>query len=170
MSRIIIDSPTSDYPFAHVEDSSRGNALGIVYKFHLPWEFSVDLANAEAVPIHSHNAFEDYWSAYRDKPGLAIGMLGLFTNVMNPAKTHHLHSDVFGKFHEIKDMDTSAIKLWAGEGASQLIEMISASPDLYSDPQLYTTQLKMLKTMLEADQPNARNWHVDKDGIIKPIK
>lgn len=171
MSRIVIDNPTSDYPFAHVEDSSRGIALGTVYKLKIPYKFSFDLANAEKVPIDGHNAFEDYWSTNSDQPELAIGMLGLFTNFMNSSKIYHLHPEVFSKFKGIKDMDTREIKHWAEkEGADQLIDIIKNSPDLYTDPQLCITQLNLLKTMLNEDQPNARNWHVDTDGIIKPIK
>ena len=170
MSKILIDNPISDYPFAHVEDSSTGVALGVVYKWKIPWKFDPSLANAQEGPIHSHNAFEDYWSVNQDQPELAIGMLGLFTNFMNPSKIKHLHPEVFEKFHSIMEVDTRAIKHWASEGTDELINAIRISPDYYSDPQLYVTQLNLLKIMLSEDQPNARHWLVDNDGIIKPIK
>lgn len=170
MSKILIDNSNSDYPFAHVEDSSIGIALGTVYKLKIPWDFNSDLANAEKVPIHAHNAFEDYWSVNSGRPELAIAMLGLLTNRMNAPKLYHLHPEIFRKFKDSRDLEPRAIKLWAQDGVNQLIDTIKNSADSYTDPQLYIAQLNLLKIMLGEDQPNARQWLVDKDGIIKPIK
>ncbi len=187
MSKIDVWGWESGRPYAHKEQPGeykyKSTYLGVkeLAGRRLPPQLGVDLdlARAEAVPIHVSNLVEQYVALLEEKHPLALDMavLGFIANQAMPRELWHSHPAFIKKVAEDKrgmlEIGTHKNNL-AQHGIALLEQDLVARPEKYLTNDTYgrdhyLQDLANFDRMLDRPSPSGRGFRVSSSGKVTPV-